>query len=159
MNRMGRTLCALAALLTLTSADYAPKRIGVLIGIVTVNEKGEETSFTPSPDIPNVPGTIYGWDLAIEDTSPAVRVTLTRELTMPAPTNWGPPEPAVEISPDRTTWRKTSEVTFERGRFFEAMEISPGDPSGVAMLRFAVNGKKTPPFAIHFMPPGGTKPQ
>ncbi|MBX7201370.1 MAG: hypothetical protein K1X51_18540 [Rhodospirillaceae bacterium] len=154
---MFKPLLGLAALLAIAAADGSPARLGVLIGIVEADGKGEVTSFTPSPEIPNVPGTIYGWDLAIEDKSPMVKLMLTREITMPAPTDWGPPEATVEISPDRRIWRKTSEVTFEHGRFFEAMEISPGDPSGLVMVRFAVNGKNTPPFAIRFMPQGGAK--
>lgn len=155
-----RLLLGLAAFLVIAAADSPPRRIGVLIGIVEVNEKGDVTSFTPSPEIPNVPGTLYGWDLVIEDTSPVRKVMLTREVTMPGPTEWGPPDPEIEISPDRKTWRRTSEVTFERGRsFFEAMEISPGDPSGVATARFALNGKYMAPFTIRFVPPDGAKPK
>ena len=154
-----KPILGLAALFAIAGADFTPRRTGVQIGVVEVNEKGEEQSFTPSPDIPNVPGTIFGWDLAIESIEPELKVTLMRELTMPGPTNWGAPDPSVKISPDRKTWRTTSEVTFEGGRFFEAMEVSPGDPSGRATITFAINDKSVGPIAMTFMSPERGKPK
>ena len=107
--------------------------------------------FTPTLEIPLVPGTMFGWRIAVACSDEMIDVD--EELVAPSAGDWGG-SPDMIISPDLTTARvRASTVCGSEGIIDKHWSVSPNDPPGEWIVTVRISGYGKTVFRPTFTPP------